>query len=51
MLLSLFFTGAGRHFSVDGWLVRRIQGRGLAYSTEQPLSAPAGPYHQEKHHA
>jgi len=27
MLLSLFFTGAGRYFSVDYWIRRRIQSR------------------------
>lgn len=27
MLLSLFFTGAGRYFSVDYWIRRRIQAR------------------------
>lgn len=27
MLLSLFFTGAGRHASIDGWLQRRIRPR------------------------
>jgi len=43
MLLSLFFTGAGRYVSVDYWLRRRIHGREERVSahTMQPPPASA----------
>jgi putative oxidoreductase len=28
MLLVLFFVGAGRHLSVDGWLYRKFRSQG-----------------------
>ena len=35
MLLSLFFTGAGRWLSVDGWLARRWKAGPLSRASEQ----------------
>jgi putative oxidoreductase len=34
MLLSLFFTGAGRYVSLDGWLRHRIQGNPARVSAQ-----------------